>query len=100
MASKHDIMEYYLEIEESDSGPLSIPAAVKATHPGAPLSAAGLISATAPGRAILNVVRATFVLVMDADEIVNADVHHFDTTATVIPVSPYRLPSETRVLFV
>ncbi|KAK3817885.1 MAG: hypothetical protein JOS17DRAFT_390810 [Linnemannia elongata] len=65
LASKLDIMEYYLEITESDGGASSIPAAVKATHPGAPLSEAALAAATAPG-----------------------------------PVSLYRLPSETKVLFV
>ncbi|KAF8943371.1 Exonuclease mut-7 [Haplosporangium gracile] len=49
LASKLDIMEYYLEIAESDGGPSSIPAAVKATHPGSPLSEAALAAATAPG---------------------------------------------------
>lgn len=50
LASKLDIMEYYLEIAESDGGPSSIPAAVKATHPGLPLSEAALVAATAPGK--------------------------------------------------
>ncbi|KAF9551021.1 Exonuclease mut-7 [Mortierella hygrophila] len=49
LASKLDIMEYYLEIAESDGRASSIPAAVKATHPGAPLSEAALAAATAPG---------------------------------------------------
>ncbi|KAG0375368.1 hypothetical protein BGX24_009213 [Mortierella sp. AD032] len=65
LASKLDIMEYYLEIAESDGGTSSIPAAVKATHPGSPLSEAVIAAATAPG-----------------------------------PVSLYRLPSETKVIFV
>ncbi|KAG0264781.1 Exonuclease mut-7 [Linnemannia exigua] len=65
LASKLDIMEYYLEIAESEGGPSSIPAAVKATHPGSPLSEAAIAAATAPG-----------------------------------PVSLYRLPNETKVMFV
>ncbi|KAG0066859.1 Exonuclease mut-7 [Linnemannia elongata] len=65
LASKLDIMEYYLEIAESDGRASSIPAAVKATRPGSPLSEAALAAATAPGL-----------------------------------VSLYRLPSETKVLFV
>ncbi|KAG0284748.1 Exonuclease mut-7 [Linnemannia gamsii] len=65
LASKLDIMEYYLEIAESDGGLSSIPAAVKATHPGLPLSEAALAAAKAPG-----------------------------------PVSLYRLPNETKVIFV
>ncbi|KAF9134990.1 Exonuclease mut-7 [Mortierella sp. 14UC] len=65
LASKLDIMEYYLEIAESDGGPSSVPAAVKATHPGSPLSDAALAAAIAPG-----------------------------------PVSLYRLPNETKIMFV
>ncbi|KAF9908640.1 Exonuclease mut-7 [Linnemannia zychae] len=65
LASKLDIMEYYLEVAKSDSGPSSTPAAVKSTHPGSPLSEAALAAASAPG-----------------------------------PVSLYRLPSETKVIFV
>ena len=100
LASKLDIMEYYLEIAESDGGASSIPAAVKATHPGAPLSEAALAAATAPGRIFETIVRAIFVLGMDTDEILTADAHFFDTTKMLGPVSLYRLPSETKVLFV
>jgi hypothetical protein len=52
LASKLDIMEYYLEIAESDGGTSSIPAAVKATHPGLPLSEAALAATTAPGKSL------------------------------------------------
>lgn len=37
---------------------------------------------------------------MDADEILTTDGHFFDTTAMIGLVSLYRLPSETKVLFV
>ncbi|KAF9081892.1 Exonuclease mut-7 [Mortierella sp. AD031] len=64
LASKLDIMEYYLEIAESDSGASSIPAAVKAIHPGSPPPEAAL-AAAAPGQVTL-----------------------------------YRLPNETKTIFV
>lgn len=80
MANKHDTLQYHLEITESDGVASSIPAAVKATHPGAPLRKPAGPQPSA-WYDLINRCARQFCLVMNADEIAGADIHLFDTTA-------------------